>query len=116
MIRYPSLCTSGAVNARTAAQQRYALCHIAGDALAPPAINSTESRIERETLLGCRSNQLARPVIQYRGISVKGKQSAAQRQTRYQRRRMRQGQSLAGARITMHQCLLREPETKKGNS
>src|ERR1700730_16137912 len=84
MIGYPSLCTGSAVSARTAAQQRHALCHIACDGFTPPAIKRPQSPIQRKTLLGCDRNQLARPLIQGCSIAAEGKQPTAQRQTGYQ--------------------------------
>ena len=75
---HPQLRPGGSISARTAAQQRYPLRHIAILEVDPPAIDDSLRTPEGETLLGCHRNKLVRPLIQGCVVSDERKQPGAQ--------------------------------------
>ena len=70
---------SGAVSARTAAQERYALRHTAIFDLGPPAIDSPHRTPEGKTLLGGHRDDLVRPLFQSCVVSDQQNESGAHR-------------------------------------
>jgi hypothetical protein len=78
IVWHPHLQPGGAVSRRTAAQDRYPLCHIAILDLDPPVIDRPLRTPVRETLLSRDRNQLVRPPIQGYVISDQRKQDAVE--------------------------------------
>src|ERR1700738_3082914 len=113
MMGHPHLRPGGAVSARTTAQERYPLRHIAILDVDPAAKDRSPRTPEGETLVGRDRNQLIYPLAEGRVISDEQKQQAAPSQTHSQRRRMSQPPSLRDRCVAPCQCPIGKAETEK---